>query len=65
MFWVLNENGVFSQPDVLQLAEVANFVIANFHANIQFLAKANYEFIRILAISASGCAKIILIYICF
>ena len=44
---------VFSQPDVLQLGEVADFVTANFLANIQFLAKEKCEFTLIFAIFAS------------
>jgi hypothetical protein len=37
MFWFLYENGVFSQPDVLQLGEVADFEALTFNLALMFI----------------------------
>ena len=46
---------VNSQPDVLRLCEVANFVTAKFSTKIKFLAKRGRDFTKKIAISQNRC----------
>jgi hypothetical protein len=54
MFWFLYENGVFSQPDVPRLGEVANFGTYYFLAKIKFLTKRERELATKFAIARNG-----------
>ena len=51
----LLKNDVFSQPDVMPLGEVANFVTDYFPLKIKFLAKCKREFTTKFAILPNAC----------
>lgn len=54
-FEKIPRKGVFSQPEVSLLGEVANFVTDYFPLPINTLAKEIYQTCKILAISANRC----------